>query len=433
MTSPDSHPDLRPPAAGLREAAVAVVRALSDAGHTAYFAGGCVRDELLNRSPNDYDVATDATPDRIQALFRKTAAVGAAFGVVLVKLHAHTIEVATFRSDGSYSDNRRPDAVTFSTPEEDAKRRDFTVNALFLDPLSTPHLHSPGVRGIVIDLVNGLPDLAARTLRAVGDPHQRLAEDHLRALRAVRLAAKLDFSIDSRTADAIRAHASDLNGVSRERIGDELRDMFLFHHSFLHAIQQLHALGLDAVCFGTPPLPAVPAPRLAALVQSAARSFPAALAALELDRALLLPHSQPFESSKSTTSRLRRCLCLSNDESSKLAAVLAVHDSLHRWPSLALAARKRLAHAHGFAPALAIFAATSPDLASTITADTDDMLSDGIGLSPEPLLTGDHLVAAGFAPGPRFRLVLDRVYDAQLEGVVSDFTSALELAHRLLV
>lgn len=433
MPSPDLQPDHRPSAPEPRDAAVAVVRSLRDAGHTAYFAGGCVRDELLGRAPNDYDVATDATPDRIQALFRKTAAVGAAFGVVLVKILTHTIEVATFRSDGSYSDKRRPDAVTFSTPAEDAKRRDFTVNALFLDPLAPPHLHTPGVQGSVIDLVGGLPDLATKTLRAVGDPHQRLAEDHLRALRAVRLAAKLDFSIHPGTADAIRAHASDLSGVSRERIGDELRDMFLIHHSFLNAIQQLHALGLDAVCFGTPHIHSPSTLRLASLLLSNARTFPAALAALELDRA---PYAQPaptLESPKAITSRLRRCLCLSNNESSELSAVLGSYHVLPQWPSLSVSARKRLASAAGFAASHAIIAATSPDLAHSIAANLSILLSDGVGLAPEPLLTGDHLVASGFQPGPLFRSVLDRVYDAQLEGVVSNFAAALELARRLHV
>lgn len=429
MTSPDLHPEHSLPTRGARDAALAVVRTLRDAGHTAYFAGGCVRDELLGRTPNDFDVATDATPDRIQALFRKTAAVGAAFGVVLVKHHTHTIEVATFRSDGSYSDNRRPDAVTFSTPIDDARRRDFTINALFLDPLSPHHLHTAGAHGTVIDLVNGLADLASRTLRAVGNPHQRLAEDHLRALRAVRLAAKLDFVIEPLTALAIREHASELNGVSRERIGDELRAMFDLPHTFSAAMLQLHALGLDTVCFGAPAGSDTFFPRLQALLMSDSCSFPAALAALVLDREA--HPSSTIHTPQQVASRLRRTLCLSNDESSLLYAVLDSHAKLPDWPALSIAQRKRLARTPGFKPALAILSATSPNQALQFHAHVNEMLSDGIGIAPIPLLTGDDLVEAGFEPGPRFRLVLDRVYDAQLEGQVPDFNAALELARRI--
>ncbi|MEK6703872.1 MAG: CCA tRNA nucleotidyltransferase, partial [Planctomycetota bacterium] len=230
-----------------RHAAVVVVRALQEAGHVAYFAGGCVRDELLGLTPSDYDVATDATPDRIASLFRRTAAVGASFGVMLVKEGQSVIEVATFRADGTYLDNRRPDSVRFSTPQDDARRRDFTVNALFLDPLDT----QSGPGGRVIDHVGGLGDLARRVIRAVGDPDQRLGEDHLRALRAVRLSAKLGFSISPETAEAIARHTGELSGVSRERIGDEVR-LMLGHPTRSIAIDLLQGLGLDAAVLGAP-------------------------------------------------------------------------------------------------------------------------------------------------------------------------------------
>ena len=208
-----------------RGTAASIVRRLREAGHVAYFAGGCVRDELLGLDPVDYDVATDARPDAIQAMFRKTAAVGASFGVVLVKEAGGVVEVATFRSDGPYSDSRRPDRVEFADAAHDAQRRDFTINALFLDPLAAED--SASIHGHVIDHVGGMADLRARVIRAVGDPERRLAEDHLRALRAVRFAARFGFAIEQGTASAIREHASDLEGVSRERVGDELRRMFL--------------------------------------------------------------------------------------------------------------------------------------------------------------------------------------------------------------
>src|SRR5690606_33461140 len=162
--------------ADLREFATGIVRRLRDAGHVAYFAGGCVRDELLGLTPKDYDVATDAPPAIVRKLFHNTQAVGAAFGVVLVRIGTSQIEVATFRTDGKYEDGRRPESVQFTTAEEDAKRRDFTINGMFLDPLT----------GQVIDYVGGQTDLTAKVLRAIGKPDERFAEDHLRMLRAVR-------------------------------------------------------------------------------------------------------------------------------------------------------------------------------------------------------------------------------------------------------
>src|SRR5215831_9296529 len=168
----------QPPELTEREFAVRVVRRLREAGHQALWAGGCVRDELLGLVPKDYDVATDATPEQVRRLFRRTVAVGAAFGVVQVLgPRPLAVEVATFRSDVSYSDGRRPDRVVFSSPREDAERRDFTINGMFFDPIDDK----------LIDYVGGQADLHARVLRAIGDPVARFAEDKLRMLRAVRI------------------------------------------------------------------------------------------------------------------------------------------------------------------------------------------------------------------------------------------------------
>src|SRR5204863_2724342 len=153
-----------------REDAITILRRLRDAGHVAYFAGGCVRDQLLGLTPKDYDVATDAPPPRVRQLFNNTQAVGAAFGVILVRHGRSQIEVATFRAEGAYLDGRRPSEVTFTTAEQDARRRDFTINGLFYDP----------VEDKVIDYVGGQRDLEHRWLRAIGDPDRRFAEDHLR-------------------------------------------------------------------------------------------------------------------------------------------------------------------------------------------------------------------------------------------------------------
>src|SRR2546428_1939233 len=195
-----------------REAvATDLVRRLRAAGHEAYLAGGCVRDRLLGREPLDYDIATRATPERVQALFPRTIPGGVQFGVVLVIAGGMPVEVAPCRSDAAYVDGRRPSAVHFGSAREDALRRDFTVNALFLDPLT----------GDVVDFVGGEADLRAGIIRAIGDPRARIAEDRLRMLRAVRLAARLGFTIEPMTLEAICAASSTVTDMAAERIGDE--------------------------------------------------------------------------------------------------------------------------------------------------------------------------------------------------------------------
>ncbi len=191
--------------------ATILAKNLTEAGHTAYFAGGCVRDKLLGRSPKDYDIATSATPKEVLKLFPGSNQVGAHFGVIIVKHEGHHIEIATFRTDGSYGDSRRPDSVTFSSPEEDAHRRDFTINGLFENSET----------GEVIDFVSGLPDLEARILRAIGTPAHRFQEDALRLLRAVRFSTTLGFPIEPTTLAAIKNNAHLLEKISPERIRDE--------------------------------------------------------------------------------------------------------------------------------------------------------------------------------------------------------------------
>ena len=200
-----------------REFAIDVVRRLRESGYEALWAGGCVRDELLGLSPADYDVATSARPQQVSAVFRKTVEVGASFGVVEVigprRLDGSfpKVQVATFRSDGAYLDGRRPESVRFSSAEEDAQRRDFTINGMFFDPLD----------GRVIDHVGGQADLKAKVLRAIGDPRARFREDKLRLMRAVRMAARFDFPIEEQTAAAVREMAGEITVVSAERIADE--------------------------------------------------------------------------------------------------------------------------------------------------------------------------------------------------------------------
>src|SRR6266850_6340784 len=190
---------------------------LREQGNIAHFAGGCVRDMVRGLTPKDYDIATDARPETVQTLFPRTYAVGAHFGVIIVLEDGFQFEVATFRSDDAYIDGRHPSAVHFSSPEADAKRRDFTINGMFYDP----------VAGEVIDLVGGQADIAAKLVRAIGDPAKRFAEDRLRMLRAVRFAAVLDYKIDNQTWDALVASAASINEISAERIREELLKIFL--------------------------------------------------------------------------------------------------------------------------------------------------------------------------------------------------------------
>ena len=185
---------------------------LRDAGFEALLAGGCVRDLIMHREPNDFDVATDATPDQIESLFPKCLLVGKAFGVIILPFDGFQIEVATFREDLQYKDGRRPEGVKFSTPKADAQRRDFTINALFYDPIKRE----------IIDFIDGQADIKAKILRTVGDPNHRFDEDKLRLLRAIRFAAQLDFRIEDGTLRAVETHAKDVSVVSHERIRDEL-------------------------------------------------------------------------------------------------------------------------------------------------------------------------------------------------------------------
>lgn len=194
-----------------------IARRLSDAGHVTYFAGGCVRDLLLGKEPKDYDIATSATPDEVIALFPKADPIGAHFGVILVREKGLPFEIATFRHDGSYHDGRHPASVTFSTPEEDAKRRDFTVNGLFQKPETDE----------IIDFVHGQDDLNTHTLRAIGDPQERFQEDALRLMRAIRFAITLGFKIEQKTWNAVCDTALLLEKISMERIRDEFSQILL--------------------------------------------------------------------------------------------------------------------------------------------------------------------------------------------------------------
>ncbi len=394
-----------------RHGAIEIINALRGAGFIAYLAGGCVRDQLLGEIPKDYDVATSAHPEDIQGLFKKTASVGASFGVMLVRDFGPTIEVATFRSDGPYSDARRPDHVEFSSPEMDAQRRDFTINALFLDPKDDGDE--------IIDFVNGKADIENRILRAVGDPHQRLKEDHLRALRAVRFAARYDLEIEPITSEAIKQHASELSGVSVERIGEEVRRM-MGHPSRARAAGLLQQLTLDHAIFGS----ASKSDQLPILMElDPDADSTTALAAWAIDRL-----------NDTSAHDWRKRLDLSNDETQQLSATIEIADILlNRWTELSTASKKRLSCRDHCCGAIMLARAINAKATGAICNDIQMMEQDGIGLNPEPLINGQDLIELGEQPGARFKEVLDQVYDAQLEGRVAEFDSARNLASELFV
>ena len=417
-----------------REDAMAVLRRLRDAGHVAYFAGGCVRDLLLGRTPTDYDVATDAPPARVRKLFSNTQAVGAAFGVILVRIRGSQIEVATFRAEAGYADGRHPSQVHFTTAQHDAQRRDFTINGLFLDPISDQ----------VIDYVGGQADLQAKTVRAIGDPRERFEEDHLRMLRAVRFAARLGFSVAPETESAIRDHAKHLTRISPERIAAELRIM-LTPTSRAQAYRLLNDLGLLELIFRFLKAPSTAIANygnslFCSTATDKAITFPLALALASIDRQIWSDRSAEVRDALSHAAvhrlvhALRQSLRISNQESDALAGILEGIDFLLQSLTPRVATLKRfLARPTADDSRLMLGSLISAGLLPTHAGEIPERLKDfdRTDVAPIPLVNGDTLVAAGLAPGPLFKPVLDAVYDAQLEGSIDNSNEGIQLALKL--
>jgi poly(A) polymerase len=408
-----------------RADALAIVRRLRANGHVAYFAGGCVRDLLLGLTPKDFDVATDAPPKRVRELFTNTQAVGAAFGVILVKHGRSTVEVATFRVDAAYTDGRRPDAVRFTNAEEDAKRRDFTINGLFLDPETDE----------VIDHVGGRADVRSRVLRAIGKPDERFAEDHLRLLRAVRFAARFDLTLDPTTADAVRAHAPKLARIAPERVADELRRI-LTAPSRRVGWRLLRELNLTPVVFRHLPdratggaLPLFD--RLDAVEPSVGLAFAAATLELRVpvDAADVRRLVEPTGLQRVTGS-IRKAFRVSNEEAADFEGSLDVWPVLQdALPTVALM-KRFLARPHADSARALLDAVAACGLHAERIAWLRGRFAElaGTEVAPPPLITGDDLIAAGLSPGRLFKRVLDEVYDAQLEARVATREQARALA-----
>jgi poly(A) polymerase len=412
-----------------REDALAVAARLREGGHVAYFAGGCVRDTLMGLQPADYDVATDAPPRRVRQLFSNTQAVGAAFGVILVRLGESVVEVATFRTDGIYSDGRHPDQVRFATAEEDAQRRDFTINGLFFDP----------AKNEVIDYVGGQSDLIARRLRAIGEPAKRFDEDHLRLLRGVRFAARFNLQIEPATAAAIRRAAPHLKGISPERIAEELR-MMLTPVTRKFAWPMLWDFHLAPVIFRLllTPSPGTPGEGWGEgqikqlflhVLPDAPTSFGLALAAAVLEVTGQTQLHKP--QLRHAVTAIRRSLRISNEESDAMQSILESLPPLLAADEPTLAMKKRflaLPNSGDARHLLAALADVREFVQRAESLESEFAQLEKSEIAPLPLLNGDDLTAAGMTPGPAFKRILDAVYDAQLEGRVSTKDDAMKMA-----
>ena len=381
-----------------RDAAYKVVRRLRKEGYTALFAGGCVRDRLLNRPAKDYDVVTDAVPEQVTACFRRTLQIGAQFGVVMVLADGQQVEVATFRTEGGYQDGRHPTHVEFASATEDASRRDFTVNGMFYDPIEKT----------VLDFVNGQQDLDKKILRTIGDPDERFGEDYLRMLRAVRFAVKLDFRIEPTTWMAIQAHAPKITGVSAERIAAEL-EQILSHPARAAGVGLLVDSGLAEAIFDV--FKDHPAAFGKNVLQHLPKAvdFPLALASLW----------SGFE----TKTALAQCkkLKLSNDHLKHIRFLLQKRDVLLD-ADMAISKLKLLMHEPYFWDLLvlqkAIQAAKgkSDQPLKKIRKRVDAI--DEKDIRPTPLLNGHELMALGATPGPMVGQLGQEMYIAQLEAQI---------------
>lgn len=390
-----------------RDFATEAVRRLRGAGHEALWAGGCVRDALLGKAPKDYDIATDAPPDRVREVFgkRRTIAVGAAFGVITVlgPKEAGQFEIATFRTDGGYSDGRRPDTVEFASAEEDARRRDFTINGLFFDPIDER----------VIDYVGGQQDLETGVVRAIGIADERFAEDRLRMLRAVRFAASLGFELDPTTADAIHAHADAISQVSPERIGAELKRM-LTETDPPRAMSLLHATSLWPHVL--PPLEeADRAAAIARLERLEHRSAPLGLVAVLADAV-----------GPSQIAKVGRSLRWTNREIDRSAWLLENRRGLDDADSRPWSQVQPLLAAEGGQELAALRRCERGDDAAQRFCE-ERLAWPSEKLDPAPLVVGADLIAAGQKPGPDFSGLIARARAAQLDGLAADREAAMEL------
>src|SRR5881392_3007070 len=431
----------------MEEAARKVAARLREDGHIAYFAGGCVRDMVRGLAPKDYDIATDARPEVVQKLFPRTYAVGAHFGVIIVLENDFQFEVATFRSDEAYIDGRHPTAVHFSSPQEDAKRRDFTINGMFYDPVAEE----------VIDFIGGRSDIAAKLVRAIGDPAQRFAEDRLRMLRAVRFATALDYKIDSQTWEALLASAPSIHKISAERIRDELVRIFLSPNR-LRGWDLLDSSGLmrailpeiDAMKGCKQPEQFHPEGDVFVHTRLMLQLLPKQVSVPLVFAVLFHDVAKPVTATMDKTGRIRfnehdrigaqmteaimRRLRFSGAEIAATVEMVRQHMVFKDTPKMRVAKLKRFMARPTFNEELELHRVDCEsshrmlDNYEFLLRKREEFANEPI--IPPPLLRGDDLIALGLKPGPEFREILEAVETRQLEGTLPTREEALEWVKR---
>ena len=401
--------------AATKSMALWVVRTLREAGHEALFAGGCVRDMLLGRRCHDFDVATDASPHQVKALFDHVLLIGAKFGVAMVIRNRRKVEVTTFRSDLSYTDGRHPDGVQFATAREDAQRRDFTINGMFLDPISEQ----------VIDYVGGQEDLKRRVLRTIGAPRDRFGEDYLRMMRAVRFAVRLDFVLDPSTAAAVKEYADKITSISGERIFDELSKMVALE-SAPHALALLERLGLAREVL----------PELFASADLWGQAMARVSAVAGRKNVVLSLGALLMDLSPRAVSAIVRRWGGSNDLRDALSFFAGHRDDWRVAVELPLADFKRLMWQRDFA-ALKILWAAREKLATGHSACLRRIAArersiDPAQVRPTPFVSGADLKSLGLAESPQLGGILRELYDAQLNEQFTSHKEALAAARAKL-
>jgi tRNA nucleotidyltransferase/poly(A) polymerase len=376
------------------DSAIDIIRELRRHGHEAYLVGGCVRDMVMKIEPADYDIATSARPEEISRIFPRTGNIGVQFGVVLVIYRGHPFEVATFRSDEAYIDGRRPTGVVFTNAEQDVLRRDFTINGLLYDP----------VDGRVIDYVQGQKDIDAKIVRAIGDPHARFEEDKLRILRAVRFGARLGYTIEDATWDAVRAMAPKIHQVSLERIRDEVTRI-LTEGQASRGFSMLQESGLRAEIF----------PELE-WTDHIEKSLSLVGKGVPEDFAIaVLLHETAAGKVEKIVERLK----FSRAEMHHVSALVENLPRFSEVQGMSMSALKRLFRLNRFQDHLELTRihriAGNLDLADYEFVRRKREVWTEADVWPVPLVTGDDLIEMGFAPGPAFKDILTRVEDEQLE------------------
>jgi poly(A) polymerase len=422
--------------------ALLIVNRLRAAGFSAYLAGGCVRDRILGLKAKDYDIATDARPESVAGLFNHTLAVGAKFGVMLVIVGGEQFEVATFRAEAGYTDGRRPSAIRFGSLEEDVKRRDFTIGGMYLDPET----------GKIIDLVGGMRDLRAGRIRAIGDPELRFAEDHLRMLRAIRFAARLNFSVDPATWFGIQRSAPKIVQIAPERVGEELT-MIMTQGGAARGLDLLVDSGLAAVIIPEVlPLRGCPQPvnfhpegdvyvHTRLMLSMLPRGCAETLAFGALFHDIAKPQTLEIEADGKMTyyghtdiggrvaeyvlQRLRRPRAV------QLRVAYLVHNHLRMMmaPRMRPATLKRMLAEDGFAELLELSLLDTLAAGSQLgfyhfcrRAMTTMSMAE---IRPPRLITGDDLITMGLEPSPIFKQILREVEDHQLDGTLTTQEEAL--------